>query len=101
MERMQEIKKESVMSKKIITAAVAGAMLLTASFATTAEAKPYWGGPHWGGYHHGRGWGLPVAAGLLGLAAVGAVAASDCYFASQPVADPYGNVYYRRVRVCN
>ena len=89
------------MSKKIITAAVAGAMLIDRIVRHDGRGEALLGGPHWGGYHHGRGWGLPVAAGLLGLAAVGAVAASDCYFASQPVADPYGNVYYRRVRVCN
>ena len=90
------------MSAKIITATLAAMLLMTTALATTAEAKMGWGGPKWGS-HHGRGWGVgvPVAAGLLGLAAVGAAAGPDCYIANQPVSDGWGNVYYRRVRVCN
>ncbi|MBG0808789.1 hypothetical protein IY145_05325 [Methylosinus sp. H3A] len=75
--------------------------------------RPGWG---YGGYgHHGSGWGAPVAAGVLGALAVGAVAAAasqpyygggygygGCYPANQPVVDGWGNVVaYRRVQVCN
>jgi hypothetical protein len=90
------------MSKKFITAAIAAVMLTGSVAATTtsAQAKPYWGG-----YHHGYGWGGPVALGLGALAIGGAIAASesysDCYFVRRPVSDDWGNVYYRRVRVCN
>jgi hypothetical protein len=63
------------------------------------------------GYHRG-GWGVPVAAGLLGALALGAVAADaaghpayyggSCYPADRPVTDAWGNVVgYRPTRVCD
>lgn len=79
--------------------AFAGAALATAP----AQA----GG--WYGYHHGGA----VAAGVIGGLALGAAAASaaaqpvyapayagDCYFVRRAISDDFGNVYVRRVRVC-
>jgi hypothetical protein len=89
------------MSKKILTAVAA--LMLTGSVAvtTSAQAKPFWGGYH---HHHGYGWGAPLALGLGALAIGGAYAAASydgCYVARRPVTDSWGNVYYRRVRVCD
>jgi hypothetical protein len=62
-----------------------------------------WGGGYGKGY--GYGYGVPLAVGLGGLA-VGAVAADayysgdECYIRRQRMTDDYGNVFVRRVRVC-
>ncbi|HEY8066050.1 MAG TPA: hypothetical protein VIF40_15185 [Methylosinus sp.] len=77
----------------------------------------YGGGYGWRGGHRGYGWGAPVAAGVLGALAVGAIAGAaaqphygygggygygGCYPANQPVVDGWGNVVaYRRVQVCD
>jgi hypothetical protein len=66
-----------------------------------------WGGGYGKGYGWGKGYGygVPLAVGLGGLA-VGAVAADayysgdECYVRRQRMMDDYGNVFVRRVRVC-
>ncbi|MDJ1157987.1 hypothetical protein QNA08_07040 [Chelatococcus sp. SYSU_G07232] len=93
--------------KKTLAAAFTVAALGTGLAATTTSAsaspyyKPYWHHPKW---HHGWGWG---AAGFAGGLALGALAASsaptyygECYFTRREVVDRFGNVYIRRVRVC-
>jgi len=67
----------------------------------------------WYGHRHGRGWGVPLAAGIIGGLAVGAIAAGaatapppppvygpggpyygppgQCYYAPRPVYDQWGN----------
>ncbi len=73
-----------------------------------------WRGGYWrgGGWGWGGGWGAPVAAGVLGGLAVGAIAASaypygpyggygGCYLQNQPIYNGWGQfVGYRPVRVC-
>ncbi|WP_051952967.1 hypothetical protein [Methylocapsa aurea] len=71
----------------------------------------YWRGGRW--YGGGYNWGAPVAAGILGGLALGAVAGAaypyggyapaygGCYMQNQPAYDGWGNfVGYRPVRVC-
>jgi hypothetical protein len=106
-----------------IAATLAGA--LSAATVTPASAGGYYGygygwRPGWGHHHHGgNAWAGAAAAGLLGGLALGAIASSAqypgyyssgyeypaypaCYYADQPIVDPWGNVVeYRRVRVCN
>ena len=75
----------------------------------------HFGGPRFGGYRGYRGYGygyggFPLAAGLFGGLALGAIAANSygyygygygCYLANQPVYTPYGAFAgYQRVRVC-
>lgn len=69
------------------------------------KKKPVFG---YGGYGHHHGWGYGAAA-LAGGMALGAIAASaasssaeagDCYFERRKALDEDGNVYVRRVRVC-
>lgn len=70
----------------------------------------YWRGGRW--YGGGGGWGGPVAAGVLGGLALGALAGSaysygpgyydGCYMQNRPVYDGWGNfVGYQPVQVCN
>ncbi|WP_406853660.1 hypothetical protein ABEG18_13945 [Alsobacter sp. KACC 23698] len=78
-----------------------------------------------GGYWRGGGWGAPVAAGLVGGLALGALAApaygygygypgygygyapayvggyGTCYIERQRVYDAWGRMFIRRVRVCD
>ena len=71
----------------------------------------YWRGGRW--YGGGYGWGAPVAAGVIGGLALGALAGSaypygayapaygGCYLQNQPAYDAWGNfVGYQPVRVC-
>ena len=95
-------------TRKIITATIAASVLglSVASTATPAAAWCKFGCGGWGG-----GWGGPVAAGVVGGLALGAIAASassasaapvyyDSCIARQPVYDDYGNYRgTRRVRV--
>lgn len=101
--------------KKTIAAAVAATTLTSAVVATSTPASA-------------RGWGFPVAAGLVGGLAAGAIIGSavrpaygyggygyapaygydpvpvynPCYRSQSPVYDVYGNFAgYRTVRVCN
>ncbi len=91
--------------RKILVAGLAAATLVVgvAATQTTAQAQP--------------GWGVPLAAGVVGgLALGGAIASSnqgyygpapvysggECWMERRPVVDYYGNVIrYRRIRVCN
>ncbi len=59
-------------------------------FARVAPGPRYWGGgPRWGGprwgYGYRRGWGGPVAAGVIGGLALGAIAASATPAYAAPV----------------
>ena len=112
--------------KNFAVAALAALTLGGAALGTAApaEASPYKKGLHLkavpAGYHgHGYGYhgygkhygyGAPVAAGLIGGLALGAVAASaspvyvaasDCYTVRRRFVNAYGDVYVRRERVCD
>lgn len=90
---------------KFATAALATLTLGGSLLAAAAPAQAYYYKP-WKPYY-GPG---PVAAGVIGGLALGAVAASaaassgygygGCYITRREVVDVYGNVYLRRVRVC-
>lgn len=97
--------------RKTITGAVA-ALTIGASLAATAtDASAGWRGRH----HHRGGWGAPVAAGVIGGLALGALAANagpryygapyapaPCYRERRPVYDAWGRFLgYQAVRVCN
>jgi hypothetical protein len=120
--------------KKSAIAAVTALALTLGVTATSTPAAAFgrWGGGGWGGGWHGGGWGGgwrggywrgggwgwgggwggPLAAGLIGGLAVGAIAGSaypygayggygGCYLQSQPVYNGWGQfVGYRPVRVC-
>ncbi len=72
-----------------------------------------WHGGYWrGGRGYGGGWGAPVAAGVLGGLALGALAGSaysygpgyygGCYMQNRPIYDGWGNfVGYQPVQICN
>lgn len=99
--------------KKTMLAGLAALTLSTGVVATTAPAAAWYRG----------GWGGPVAAGVIGGLAAGAIIGSavrpaygynsyygyapapvydPCYRARRPVYDEYGNFAgYRPVRVCN
>lgn len=110
----------STMIRKTATAAVAALALGSAIVASTTSADAYWRGR--------GGWGAPVAAGIIGGLALGAIAAQASqprYYAQPryyeppayyPVAEPqaychvdrrpaynaYGDfIGWRPVRVCN
>ena len=87
-------------TRKIFTATIAAATLgLTVASSTPAAA---WGWKH----HHHYGYGAPIAAGVIGGLALGAMAASaaerdyDTCIARVPVTNSWGDVVgYRRARV--
>ncbi len=107
----------NVAFKKLTVAVALASLVATGSLAaaTPAAATPAaaaWGWRHGGGWgYHGGGSGVPVAAGLLGALAVGAIAGAasqpayyggPCYPANRPVIDAWGNVVgYRPTRVCD
>ncbi|MGZ3376230.1 MAG: hypothetical protein ACXU8S_06505 [Phenylobacterium sp.] len=86
--------------RKALSAALAALTLggaVTATVATSADARPYYGGHYYG--HRGNGAGIAVA-GIAGLA-LGAALASDHphyyrggYYAPGPYAYGYGPGYY-------
>ncbi|UDL95064.1 MULTISPECIES: hypothetical protein [Lichenihabitans] len=101
--------------KKTLLAGLA-ALTLTAGVATSSAPASAW--------YRGGGWGAPVAAGVIGGLAAGAIIGSaarpygygygygypayaepayePCYRSRRPVYDEYGNFAgYRPVRVCN
>jgi len=103
--------------KKVLTSFIAATLIVTTLAATTTDASAQWRGgwrgPGWGwGWRRpGWGWGPGVAAGVIGGAVIaGAILASrppgyvvypgyaqpvyapGCYWASQPVVDPWGRV---------
>ena len=86
-------------TRKIFTATIAAATLgLTVASSTPAAA---WGWKH----HHHYGYGAPIAAGVIGGLALGAMAASaeSNYYSCvgrQPIYNSWGEVVgYRRVRI--
>lgn len=86
-------------SRKTVGAALAALTLGTTLIASAAPAEAGW-------YGHRRHYGGAVAAGVLGALAVGAIAAgpayaSSCYWTRRSFVDGYGDVYVRRVRVCD
>ena len=108
--------------KRMLTSFFAAAMIIGTLATMTTDASAQWGwrGPGWG--WRGPGWGAGVAAGVVGGAIIaGAILASrpagyvvypgyaqpvyapGCYWASQPVLDPWGRVVGytgRPVQVC-
>jgi hypothetical protein len=92
--------------KKLTSVAAIVGVVTVGSLASASPAAA-WG---WG-WRHGGGWGAPVAAGVLGALAVGAIAgaatapayypAPPCRLVDRPATDAWGNVVgYRRVEVC-
>ena len=62
------------------------------------------GGSHRHGHGHGGHWG-GMAAGLVGGAVIGAMATqayapADCDLETRAFQDGFGNLFYRKVRVC-
>jgi hypothetical protein len=101
-------------AKKAFVAAMTAVVIAVSLVATTgsASARPYWKrgcygcGWGYGGWGYG-GWGYG-GAGLVAGLALGAIAASaypayvgQCYYTRREVVDGYGNVYLRRIRVCD
>lgn len=93
--------------KKSIVAAMGGLFLAT-GFAGAASAKTVylkpgyvksWHKPYHPGYV-GVGLGLGALAVGAAVASGAAYAAEECYIVRRPVSDIYGNVFIRRVRVC-
>jgi hypothetical protein len=88
------------MTRQTILATTLGALVLCTGLSGGASAKTmYFKSNH----SHGVGYGGVVLGGLaLGALAAGAAAAADgdCYLESRRVVDEFGNVYFRRVRVC-
>jgi hypothetical protein len=110
--------------KRTVAGALA-ALTLGLTFAATPASAQGWYGHRYGyGYHRG-GWGGPLAAGVIGGLAVGALAGGaansyyyppaypaypgygpvyggGCYIQRQPMFGPYGEFLgYHRVRVCD
>lgn len=88
------------MTRKSIIATALGTLVLCTGLAGGASAKPMYLKSN---HSHGVGYGGVVLGGLaLGALAAGAAAAADgeCYLESRRVIDDFGNVYFRRVRVC-
>ena len=90
----------------------AGATLAALVVGLSVAAAPAQAGPKFYpkkyGYHHhhhGFGYGAPLAAGLVGALALGAVAANagqpSCWVEEQERFDRFGNAYIRQVRVCD
>ncbi|MDH7798129.1 MULTISPECIES: hypothetical protein [unclassified Beijerinckia] len=100
--------------RKTVTAAVAALALGSAMVATSTSADAGWRGR--------GGWGVPVAAGVIGGLALGAIAAQAaqpryydapayypvaepqayCYVDRRPAYNAYGDfIGWRPVRVCN
>jgi hypothetical protein len=89
-----------------IVAIVLAAATFGVGVAATATPAAAW-------EHHHGGWGGPVAGGIIGGLALGALASSaaaprgyyvegGCWFERQPVVNRWGDVVgYRRVRVCD
>ena len=110
--------------KKTLTSFLAATMIVATLAGTVTDASAQWGwrGPGWGWRGPGWGWGPGIAAGIVGGAIIaGAILASrpagyvvypgyaqpvyapGCYWASQPVLDPWGRVVGytgRPVQVC-
>jgi hypothetical protein len=89
-------------------AAALGAVAITLSLAAMpAQAKPKFYPKGYGYHHHHKyGYGAPLAAGIVGAIALGAVAASaasepSCYIEERERFDRFGNLYVRQVRVCD
>ena len=88
------------MIRKTTIATTLATLVLCTGLSGGASAKTmYFESNH----SHGVGYGGIVLGGLaLGALAAGAAAAADedCYLESRRVVDEDGNVYVRRVRVC-
>ena len=114
------------MTSMLRKAAIGASAALTLGAGIAATATPsmaggghghgwHGGGGHGHGWHgggrHGGGWGGPVAAGVLGGLALGALAGSAyahgpgyygrCYVQNRPAYDGWGNFAgYQPVQVC-
>jgi hypothetical protein len=105
---IQEASMRAFSVRKLVVAAVAAASL-TAGLAATSSAqakmpiKMFPGPIH---MHHGYGYGGGAGAALIGGLAIGAIAAAaasqddGCYVVTKRTFDEDGNVYMRRVTVC-
>lgn len=96
--------------RKAAVGALAALTLAGSLAATTvsADARPW---HHF--HHHHHGFGPALAAGVIGGLALGALAARPYYYYAEPpyyvrcwterhrVIDPWGDVVWRRVRVCD
>ena len=87
-------------------ALVAAALVGAFAIAAPAQAKPKFYPKYYGYHHHHHGYGAPLAAGILGAVALGAVAAAaasepSCQIEERERIDRFGNVYVRPVRVCD
>jgi hypothetical protein len=92
-------------AKKTFVAALTAVVIAGGMIASTgsASAGPY----YWKRGCRGCGWGY-AGAGIAAGLALGAIAASaypayaaQCYYTRREVVDEFGNVYLRRVRVCD
>jgi hypothetical protein len=114
------------MTSMLRKAAISAVAALTLGAGVTATATPSmaqgwhrhgwhgdWRGGGWGWHrgYWGGGWGGPVAAGVIGGLALGALAGSayaygpayynGCYWQNQPAYDAWGNFAgYQPVQVC-
>lgn len=89
------------MTRKTIIATALSTLVLCTGLSGGASAKTMYLKSN---HSHGIGYGGIVLGGLaLGALAAGAAAAADgeCYLESRQVEDEFGNVYVRRVRVCD
>lgn len=91
----------SACTRKMLTGAAAAATLALGIAGTTTPAAAW--------HHHHRGWGGPVAAGVIGGLALGALAASarpvassDCWVERRRVYNERGRFLgHRRIQVCD
>jgi hypothetical protein len=89
-------------ARKIIVGLTAASTLVLGVAATSTQAAAW----H---HHRGMGWGAPVAAGVIGGLALGAMATtsrpvvySDCWIERRPVYNDRGRFLgHRRIRVCD
>jgi hypothetical protein len=104
--------RETLMTRSLKQTMISGLAALTLGAGLLAASAPAQARP----WNHGGA----VTAGVIGGLAIGAMAASAahpvyaapvyavpvydrpaCYRTRQPVTDIYGNLYYRRVKVCH
>ena len=102
MSRSISLTRKAVFAALAVSVAAAG---LAAPTSADAKPYPYYSGykkPGWG-YGPAYGYGAAALAGGLAVGAIAAgVAASDgaCWIERRRVYDDFGNLYVRRIRVC-
>jgi hypothetical protein len=93
-------------AKRTIVAAMSAVVIAGGLMASVspAAARPYWKrcyGCGWGWGYAGAGVAAGLALGAIAAATAYPVYAGPCYIARREVVDAFGNVYVRRVRVCD